>query len=277
MGISRVRWLLAAATAMAMTTMGLAAASPAVAQETSEVFVVHGIPGQPVDVYVDGDLTLEGFQPSEIAGPLELPAGAYDVALTAPGDPVEDAILAADGVEVPGGANLSVVAHLTEGGEPTLTPYVNDVSTLAAGEARLTARHNAAAPAVDVRANESPVFSSLVNPDEATAEVDAGTVSADVVLAGSEDVVLGPADLDLAEGTLTIAYAIGSADEGTLELLVQVIDGLHEVPDEVPAGTGGHAATGVAAWWYVLLGAAVLLLAGGLGRLALNREGAAQR
>ena len=277
MGISRVRWLLAAATAMAMTTMGLAAASPAVAQETSEVFVVHGIPGQPVDVYVDGDLTLEGFQPSEIAGPLELPAGAYDVALTAPGDPVEDAILTADGVEVPGGANLSVVAHLTEGGEPTLTPYVNDVSTLAAGEARLTARHNAAAPAVDVRANESPVFSSLVNPDEATAEVDAGTVSADVVLAGSEDVVLGPADLDLAEGTLTIAYAIGSADEGTLELLVQVIDGLHEVPDEVPAGTGGHAATGVAAWWYVLLGAAVLLLAGGLARLAVNRGGAASR
>jgi hypothetical protein len=277
MGISRVRWLLAAATAMAMTTMGLAAASPAAAQETSEVFVVHGIPGQPVDVYVNGELTLDGFQPSEIAGPLELPAGSYDVALTAPGDPVEDAILTADGVEVPGGANLSVVAHLTEGGEPTLTPYVNDVSTLAAGQARVTARHNAAAPAVDVRANGSPVFSSLVNPDEATAEVDAGTVSADVVLAGSEDIMLGPADLDLSEGTLTIAYAIGSADEGTLELLVQVIDGLHEAPDEVPAGTGGHAAAGLAAWWYVLLGAAVLLLAGGLTRLAVNRGGAAQR
>lgn len=277
MGTSRVRWLLAAATAMAMTTMGLAAATPAAAQETSQVSVVHGIPGQPVDVYVNGELTLEGFQPAEVAGPLDLPAGSYDIALTAPGDPIENAILTADGVEVPGGANISVAAHLSEGGDPTLTPFVNDVSELAAGQARLTVRHTAAAPAVDVRADGATVFSGLTNPNEESAEVDAGTISADVVLAGTEDVVLGPADLTLGEGSVTNVYAIGSADEGTLELVVEVIEGPDAAPDGVPAGVGGYAATGAAAWWYLLLGAAVLLLAGGLARLALNRGGAAQQ
>lgn len=277
MGITRVRWLLAGATALLMTAGGLAAATPAVAQETSQVSVVHGIPGQPVDVYVNGELTLGDFQPGEIAGPLDLPAGTYDLALTAPGDPVENAIVTADGVEVPGGANLSVVAHLTEGGDPTITPYANDVSGVGAGQARVTVRHNAAAPAVDVRADGSPVFSGLTNPNEETAEVDAGTISADVVLAGTDTVALGPADLDLAEGTLTIVYAIGSADDDTLELLVQTIDGLGEAPDGVPAGTGGLAGTGVAVWWYVLLGAAALLLAGGATRLAVNRGGAARK
>ncbi len=277
MGTSRVRWLLAAATATVLATMGLAAATPAAAQETSSVSVVHGIPGQPVDVYVNGELTLEEFQPTEVAGPLDLPAGSYDVALTAPGDPVEDAIVTADGVEVPGGANISLVAHLTEGGDPTITPFVNDVSQLAAGQARVTARHTAAAPAVDVRVDGSPVFSGVTNPNEGTADVDAGTVSVDVALAGTEDVVLGPADLDLAEGTLTIAYAIGSADEGTLDLVVQVIEGLDGAPDGVPAGTGGLATTGVATWWYVLVGAAALLLAGGAIRLALTRGGTARQ
>jgi hypothetical protein len=266
--VSRVRWALAGALAAALTAFGLAAATPAAAQETSQVFVVHGIPGQPVDVYVNQELTLDSFQPSEIAGPLELTAGSYDLALTAPGDPVEDAIVTADGVEVPGGANISVVAHLTEGGDPTITPFVNDVSELGADQARVTARHTAAAPAVDVRVNGSPVFSDVTNPNEATTEVDAGTISVDVALAGTDDVVLGPADLDLAGGTLTIGYAVGSADEGTLELLVQVIAVTDEVPEEVPAGTGGGAGAG---WWYLLLGAGLLLLAGGLARFVLTR------
>ena len=58
-------------------------ALPASAADTAEVFVVHGIPGLPVDVYVNGALTLDNFQPETVAGPLDLPAGSYDVAITA--------------------------------------------------------------------------------------------------------------------------------------------------------------------------------------------------
>ena len=121
-----------------------------------------------------------------------------------------------------------------------LTPYVNDTSSIAAGQARLTVRHTAAAPAVDVRAGGEPVFTDLTNPDEASADLPAGTVSADVVLAGTEDVAIGPADVDLAEGVHTIVYAWGSAEDGNLQLAVQTIDGMHSARPAFPAAPAGR-------------------------------------
>jgi hypothetical protein len=250
---------------------GAIGATPAYAA-TSDVSVVHGIPGQPVDVYVNGERTLEDFQPGDVAGPLQLAEGAYDIALTRPGEPVGSAILTVDDAAVPGGANISLAAHLDAEGQPKITPFVNDVGRLAAGQARLTVRHTAAAPAVDVRAGGQPVFEDLANPNEAKADLDAGTVSADVVLAGADDVVLGPTDVDLAEGTATIVYAIGSAEQQNLDIVAQTITGLHSAPSGVPSGDGGLAAPGVRTWWYLLVAAGVLLLAGGLARLVPTRS-----
>lgn len=79
-----------------------------------------------------------------------------------------------------------MVAHLHASGAPVLTPFVNDVSSLAAGKARLAVRHTAAAPAVDVRAGGTPVIQGLTNPNEEVLVLDAGTVSADVTLAGTD-------------------------------------------------------------------------------------------
>jgi hypothetical protein len=139
---------------------------------------------------------------------------------------------------VPAGANATVVAHLTAEGAPILTPFVNDVSAIPAGQARVTVRHTAAAPAVDVRAGGSPVVPGLTNPSEATLTVPAGTVNADVVLAGTDTVAIGPADLSLAEGATTVVYAWGSEDAG-YELAVQTISGGHSSPSGVPGGTAG--------------------------------------
>jgi hypothetical protein len=86
-------------------------------------------------------------------------------------------------------------------------------------------------------------FPGLVNPKETSATLDAGTIKADVVLAGTTTVAIGPADVTLAEGTHTIVYAWGSADPNTLALAVQVIKGLHNNPAGVPAGGDGSAAT----------------------------------
>jgi hypothetical protein len=242
---------------------GVVLASPGyAAQTTSQVYVVHGIPGTPVDVYVNGEKTLDNFQPKDVAGPLELPEGTYDLALTAPGDPLSSAILTVDDAAVPAGANISLAAHLTADGAPTITPFVNDVSPIAAGEARLIVRHTAAAPAVDVRAGGTPVFTNLTNPNEAQADLPAGTVSADVVAAGTSTVVLGPTDLDLAEGAVTIVYAIGSLEDQTLDVVAQTISGLDSAPAGVPGGTGGLADEGSSWWGYAVGAVALLALAG---------------
>lgn len=86
------------------------------------------------------------------------------------------------------------------------------------------------------------MFTNLTNPDGDSADVAAGTVSADVVLAGKSKPVIGPASLDLREGTTTIVYAWGSAKAGNLMLAVQTITGMNGSPNGVPGGTGGQAA-----------------------------------
>ena len=252
---------------IAATGLTALTAGPAFAA-TSQVSVVHGIPGQPVDVYVNGDKTLENFQPGDVAGPLSLEEGDYDIALTKPGEAIGQALLTVNDAAVPGNGNISLVAHLTAAGEPALTPFANDTAQLDAGQARLIVRHTAAAPAVDVRAAEKPVFEDLTNPNEAKADLPAGTVSADVVLAGADTVVLGPTDLNLKEGTATIVYAIGSAEGDTLDIVAQTIDGLHSSPGGVPSGTGGLADTGIATPWYAVAALGILFVAFGVRRTA---------
>jgi hypothetical protein len=281
MRVSLVRRGLVVAGAIVSAAAGIAlSASPVVAAQAateSMVSVVHGIPGQPVDVYVNGTKTLDNFQPATVAGPLTLPEGTYDVALTKPGEPVTSAILQNKTLAVPGGKNLTLVAHLNEAGAPTLTAFVNDVSKIPAGMTRLVVRHTAAAPAVDVRAGGTPVFTNLTNPNQAKADLPAGKVSADVVLAGTGTVAIGPADLDLKAGVETIVYAIGSAEGKTLALTAQTITGLGAAPGGMPAGSGGQAATGVESWWYVLVAAGALLLAGGATRMVLRRRSTSGR
>lgn len=222
------------------TTAALAAPASADSHEAT-VSVLHGVPGLTVDVYVNGEEMIPDFEPGTLTDPMMLPAGSYDIEVYADGDAPESAepALSAEGLEVPGGANLTLAAHLGEDGTPMLSAFANDVSATEAGEARLTVRHAAAAPAVDVRAGGSPVIEGLTNPDEQVLDLPAGTVAADVVLAGTDDVVLGPADVELAEGTNTIVYAWGSAADQNLDLAVQVIDGLHSDPGGVPSGQGG--------------------------------------
>jgi hypothetical protein len=239
--------------ALAMPLALAAATGTANAQDEATVSVLHGVPGLTVDVFANGEELIPGFEPGTLTDPLTLPAGTYDIEIFAEGEgPDGDPAIEASGVEVPAGVNATIVAHLTADGDPTATVFVNDVSEIAAGEARVTARHVAAAPEVDVRVNETPTFEGLTNPNEASADVGAGTVAADVVLAGTEDVVLGPADLNLAEGTSTIVYAWGSAEDENLDLAVQTIDGLGAAPDGVPAGEAGLAGSGSATGLWIL-------------------------
>jgi hypothetical protein len=213
-------------------------ATPAMADNhTATISVLHAVPETPVDVYANGELLLDDFEPGTLTDPQELPAGAYDIAIF-PADAADDSgePVISGSAEVPAGANATVVAHLAEDGTPTLTPFVNDTSAVEAGQARVTVRHTAAAPAVDIRAGGAPVIEGLTNPNEESLTVPAGTVSADVVVAGTDTVAIGPADLELAEGSNTVVYAWGA--EGGYQLAVQSI-AAHSAPSGVPGGSAG--------------------------------------
>lgn len=272
--------ILAAALGAGML-VALGAVGPANAAEgPAQLSVLHGVPGLTVDVYVNDALTLDDFEPGDLAGPLELPAGTYSVAITA-SDATDASSPAIGPVDLPleAGKNYTAVAHLTEAGDPTATLFTNDIAQAAAGEGRLTVRHVAAAPAVDVLAGGAPVITNLTNPNEQVLNLPAGVVSASVAAAGTTEPVIGPADVDVAEGVNTIVYAWGSLEDDNLDLAVQTITGLHSTPEGVPAGVAGLAATnapsGGSGTWVVIGGgilAALALALSALRRPAENRR-----
>lgn len=219
--------LLTAALATGLALLALTAvAGPARAQAaTGTVYVVHGIPGVTVDVYVDGKNTLPNFTPTTVAGPLTLPAKSYDIKIYAAGaDPATATAVITATVALPAGANASLVAHLDAAGKPVLTTFVNDTMAAKAGQGRLIVRHTAAAPAVDILANGKPALTNLTNPNEAKADLPEGTISASVVLAGTTTpVVIGPADVPVTAGMATVVYAIGSPASGTTASTLGVV------------------------------------------------------
>jgi len=130
---------------------GLGAPAMAVEDGMAELSVLHGVPELTVDVYVNGELTLDDFAPGDMGGPLSLEPGTYTVAITA-SDTADDSDPVLGPVDLPLEADMSytAVAHLDAEGTPTATLFTNDISATDSGEGRLTVRHTAAAPAVDV-------------------------------------------------------------------------------------------------------------------------------
>ena len=265
---------MAGTVAGAFILAALAAPLSASAATNAQLSVLHGVPGVTVDVWVNGTLTLNDFTPGTLAGPLSLAPATYSVAITA-----SDATSATDKVVIgpvdlplADGGNYTAVAHLDAAGKPTATLFTNDISKTTPGEGRLTVRHVAAAPAVDVLAGTTPVITGLTNPNEKILNLPPATVSASVVAAGTTSpALIGPADVPVVEGQNTIVYAYGSLADKTLAVAVQTITGLHTPPAGVPAGQTGAAARaesaqtlstiGLGALGVLLAAAAVLVVA----------------
>lgn len=232
------------ATLSALTAL---VAVPASAQTNSDVRVIHGIPGLTVDVYVDGALLLPGFEPTTVTDPLELVAGDYDIDIfaavpnppSAIGDRADAAAIDITAT-VPGGADIDLVAHLDADGSPVVTPFVNDISLIDGGiNARVSVRHTAQAPAVDIVLDGAPVtgLTNLSNGQAADVELPAGRYATGIAATGTTD-VLAPAPLKLVPGQSVTVYAIGTLGS-TFELVVRSEAGFNL--DEEYRNTTGNA------------------------------------
>jgi hypothetical protein len=269
-----MRKLILAIAAIGMAAAFTGTASAQTSPGTGTVTVIHGVPDLTVDVYVDGKPALTGFAPKTVTDPIELPAGEHQIAIRPAGAAADSDPAIAGSASLPAGANASIVAHLDATGAPTLTVFVNDTSPTAAGNGRLVVRHTAAAPAVDVLSGGAALFKGLANPNEAKADVPAGTYSAAVAAAGTTAPVIGPADIPVVEGQSTIVYAIGSLEKANLGVVVQTIGGLHSAPAAVPSGTGGLASdsSAIPSWAIATAIAGLLGLAMTTPRLVAARR-----
>lgn len=260
-----------------LATVGIATPAQAISATSSDVYVVHGIPGLPndsaVDVYVNDDLTLADFKfgLAGIAGPLDLAAGNYKIQVfTAGDDPATGtALIDVPAAAVPANESVSLVAQFDDAGTPVLGVFVNDISTIAAGQGRLTVRHTAEAGPVAIVAGGAIAFDNVENGDEGKVDLAVGTVPAGVAGPGTTTPIIIPTDgmaanLSILEGVNLIVYAVGTGND--LQLITQSITGLHSTPGGVNSGTAGLAADnnptviglGAAALLAMLLAAAVV-------------------
>lgn len=254
----------AVAGAVALVVAVPSGAGAAPASAPARIHLIHGIPGVPVDVAAGGAEVFADFEfgqtkdLSALAGTTltnlqVLAAGTTTVAIDA-GD-----------VALPATGNYTVIAHLTAAGQPTLSVFENSTATIAAGQGRLVVRHTAAAPAVDIKANGAVAFAGVTNPNEGSADLPVGTISAEVVPAGAATpVVIGPANLSIADGDALIVYAVGSLQGGTLGVLTETITGLGTNPSRIDTGNSpidgdGGSNLGL---WFALAATAGVALAG---------------
>lgn len=210
--------VLSSSATVALATTGANASSMT---KDASITVIHAIPKTPVDVYVNGKLTLKDFKFGTVAGPLSLPAATYAIAIRPYGAKATTMPILAKSVKVSAGLNATIVANLTSAGKPTITVFGNPTTPVAMGKDRLIVRHVAAAPAVDIYAGSTKLFSKVTNPHQGTVTTSAGKVTVLVDLAGTMKVAIGPAKLNLASGKTTIVYAIGSATGKDLTVALQ--------------------------------------------------------
>jgi hypothetical protein len=244
--------------ALVAATAGLAL--PASAQSAdAQLSVLHGVPDLTVDVYVNGELTLDDFTPGSLAGPLDLPAGTYSVAITA-SDAADASDPAIGPVDLPleGGMNYTAVAHLDATGTPTASLFTNDTEAAAAGEGKVTVRHAAAnAEGVEIVVNGDTSLGTFNNGEElGPVALPAGTYSAEIK-AGDTVVPPTPADVPVTEAENTIVYAWGDASGGSVEIAVQTVALGHSSPAGVPGGESGSAASTIPGWIFLAAGVGV--------------------
>lgn len=222
---------------LVVTLFSLLLGANALANAT--VYVIHGIPGQsvgienaPVDVYVNGGLVLSNFLFRDIAGPLSLPAGTYDIAVYLHGaNPAASDPVMTLSAPLTDGQNVSIIAHLTASGGFTLTPFGNNVKSISRSTfsrfiyndddlSRLAVRHTAQAPEVDLLVNDYPSL-TLTNGAGAGAELFARKYNFALAPSGSLTPVYGPLTLELMDDYAYFVYAVGSLADGTFELILQ--------------------------------------------------------
>ena len=201
--------------------LGLVAimAMPVAAQNEAFVRVVHASPDAPnVDVWVDGETVLTDVPFTAVSDYLTLPAGTYNVQVTATGstDPVIDADLTLEAGTSYTVAATGLLADIT-------ATVLTDDRMPTDGQAKLRVFHaSPSAPAeVDVAVTDGPILVEALAYPEATGylTVEAGTYPLEIRAAGSPDAALSlEATLEAGQNYTAIAMDDPEAEAG-----VQVI------------------------------------------------------
>ena len=257
--------VLAAVAALAAVAMAPGSASAA---DHIEITLLHGIPDATVDVAVDGAVLLPEFAPGDTADLTPFAgqtlanvevraAGTEDVVI----GPVEEFAVPAEG-------HWTVIAHLDADGNPTISSFENNVADAGDGNGRLTVRHTAAAPAVDVVLGDARPIEGAANGASAELDLPAGEVAGAQIAPAGGDPIADVPTVNVVAGENLIVYAVGSLDGGSFTFYTQTVEleaaesGGDGTPAPTAVNTGEPVSSSVNTALYAAA-AGMMVLAGG--------------
>jgi Domain of unknown function (DUF4397) len=216
---------------MKRVLMGLAAIAAmacipqnASAQSSADLTLVHGIPDVTVDLSVDGVVVIDAFIPGSLAN-ISSFAGQTLQNVTVTDDTSGEVVIGPIGsLEVPDSGSYSLVAHLDAEGEAVLSTYENNTTPPDTGDALLTVRHTAEAGPIDVIIDGDRAITDLANGESDEIELPAGPLTDAQIAPTGDDAIAEITTIELDSAGNTVIYAVGSADDDSLDFVVQIVD-----------------------------------------------------
>ena len=216
--------------------IGASFVMPATAQDTTgTVQLVHGVPGTPVDVYVDDTLVADDFQPETRSGALELEEGDHTVDIVDDEAADNSSPLYTEAISVTAGTDVDVVAHYDGDMALDISVFENNTDLTVNGQGRITLRHAGDAGGIDATVDETQLADNLTLGMEASESFDSGDRVLTIFPAGvTETPLFAGETIALAEGAEEVRYVVGSEEDETLAVIGFTRD-VGENPEE-PAG-----------------------------------------
>lgn len=217
---------------IALIVLTLALPLSASAQSISAVHAINGTDlgaskAFPVDIAVDGNCALTNFRFGDITGYIDLGRGNFDIDISVSDGNCGNEPVLSTTVKLKNGDFKTVVAQLDANGAPITATYSDDQTTARSRNGRITFRHAAAAPSVDITLgqgfqNAVITASNLQNGEEEALTLRKKKYNTYIAAYLSESPLVGPIPLSASPGMNTFIYAAGSLSNGTFELLVDV-------------------------------------------------------
>ena len=182
------------------------------------LMLVQAVPHESLDVTVDGHTVRTDSAVGDVLGPISVSPGRHRVGFTDPSGTLQ----VTSTVDVKSGSSSDIVVHLPAevGGAPVVNAYKTPRAAIAPGKARVLIAHTATVAPADVRVDGQVVFHDIANGEFATADIAAGGHTVALLPAGlSAPPILGPLQVDLQAGTVTMAYAYGNPRDHSMNVI----------------------------------------------------------
>jgi len=209
-------------------------AADARTNEQASLSIAHGIAALPnrVDIYADQTKLASAMAAGDIET-VSLKPRTYDIVVVPVGAPrfTSNPVMRVDDVTLRPGDNRTIALHLSQRNRPTSTVFSNQTRTVGQNMGRLTFRHIAQAPGVDVRSRGSVMLDNVRNSQSADRGLRSGDYLVRIVREGTRDKLVPTSEQTITNkpgrqdmGNNRIVYLWGSLSGGSLDLMV------HDIP-----------------------------------------------